>query len=1069
MVKSMMALVAAVCAGSALWADEPTITVDASSVKVSVPAGYAPGAKLVLVSAASDRGTQFAAWSATRELVASIPAAGGEFSATLADIGFPDGNCTVRAFFQSEFEKLDYLVVDASNDYVDPGMLDNQVYGIEYGYKPTGGGSYGKMICALDFEGAAGTHFRFEGAGSTTRFNFCACNTSGAYQYKAANLKTDGMNTILARNNAITVNGTKLGDYRTGPMGLRGSRVRLNTLNPNSASDHSYGWWYYLKIWGADDRLLIDYIPVRRTSDNVVGFYDQAEKRFVTPTGGGAFGAGTVVTEDAVFTDNAGYTPAVDVTSRTLTLTVENDIATVVVPAGFATGEKLYLVSDGADRGLDIQAWKDRTVLSESIPAAGGTFTCTLTRLCTFGSNVLRVFTAEDYTRLVSLTANEADDYNDTGVLDTLCYGFEYGFQPINGAGTYGKTFAGVGGTVRLERAGNGNNPKYNYCFYNAAYSAQVTLTFSLDGNACNNIVFRNKTLTHNGTSRGTAASAPVGSSGTVLRMNNKNLATADRDSGKWYYLRLFARSGCKLVDYVPAKRADGTVGFVDLAGRTFVTPTGGGAYTSDNIEQGAVSRIFRYTAPTAYECPVVPLTAEWIGGTDLDLNAATNWLCRNLRGEELPGALPNRGITAVTVRGAFAFNVATAEDVCWRSLKFENAALAADADWRGSFGGDLATGFLLDLAGHTLTVDDLQGSGTITDTGTPGGVLRVDVSANAKAANTGIFLSGALRLLKVGKGEYRAQHRVGADYAGGTVIEEGTVALDSRAHPNGANASITVYTNGVFDVAAASDTESYVWTQFPITLAGGQLENTGVATSVGCRTLGTVRLTADSSMYAKSQFGFLAQSYGPTLLDLGGHELKLDSAGNFHFYSTVIQNGRLNVVNGGWVIIEGTNGAVVGSPTVDLEFGRSPRLRVNKKLQVHDLVMSADDLGDWVDGTNKVEICGTFTPHSNYIHNYVLLHGSTINLSERTTVYPTVNPKKNAYRVTFAEGATVTVDLHGHEYDTTTPTQVMSWPEIPENVNFVLDAQTRRRCYLKSFESGLFVLRRGGTVLYLR
>ncbi len=1056
----------AACLGGALWAADPSITADATSVTVSVPAGYAPGAKLILAYGAGDRGTQFAAWATTRELAASVPAAGGDFSVSFADLGFPDGNCTVRAFFQSEFEKLDILVVDASNDYLDLGILDNQIYGIEYGYTPKGGGVYGKTITALN-EGAAGTYFRFEGANSTTKFNFCAEDTNNNYMYKAATLSATDKNIVVARNNTITVNDAKLAtNYRTAPIGRKGARVRLNTLSPNTANDHSFGWWYYLKIWGEDGRLLIDFIPVRRTADNVVGFYDLAEKRFVTPTGGGAYGAGAVV--DEAFTDFAAVTPPVLFASRGMTLAIAENVATVTVPAGVATGEKLYLVSDAADRGLDVQAWHDATVLSEAIPAAGGTFTCPLGEVCSFTENVVRVFAVEDCTRLASLTANEANDYNDTGVLDNLCYGIEYGYQPINGAGKYGKTFSAVNGTLRLERAGNGNSVRYNYCACNDSYT-QVTFNFDLNGSACNDVVFTRHAFFHNGTNRGSCITGPMDKTGSMLRMNNKNLGTDDRDSGKWYYLRLFARSGCKLVDYVPAKRADGVIGFVDLVGRTFVTPTGGGVYTSDNVEQGTVSRIIRLTDPIAYECPSVPTTAEWVGGTDTNLASPANWRCRNLYGDDLEGKLPTREMTAVTVSGDFAFNVASASDIRWRSLKFVNASLAADVDWRGSFGGDLAEGFTLDLAGHTLTVDDLQGSGTITDTGTPGGVLRIDVPENAKASNTGIFLAGALKLLKVGKGEYRAPHRLGADYAGGTVIEEGYAAISSSAHPSGATATMTICTNGVFDINSAGNGVDYAWNGCTMILAGGLLENLPAGVNLGHQNLKTIRLTENSKIFANQGFGFIGQGYGPTELDLNGHTLELDALRGFYFYNTTIKNGYVNITRGGYIDFNGPEGGVVDASTADIEFKEGPRWKVVRDLKVRNLIMRATDLGNTIQGTNVVKILGRFTPYTDYIHNYQMQNGSTIDLSVRTTVYPTVNAKIATYQVTFAPGAKVTIDLHGHEYGKT-PEMVMSWPEKPAaDVTFVLDAETRRRHFVKVLDDGLYVAARGAMVIYVR
>ncbi len=45
-----------------------------------------------------------------------------------------------------------------------------------------------------------------------------------------------------------------------------------------------------------------------------------------------------------------------------------------------------------------------------------------------------------------------------------------------------------------------------------------------------------------------------------------------------------------------------------------------------------------------------------------------------------------------------------------------------------------------------------------------------------------------------------------------------------------------------------------------------------------------------------------------------------------------------------------------------------------------------------------------------------------------------------------------------------------MSWPEKPSaDVTFVLDAETRKRHYLKVLDDGLYVGARGSTVIYIR
>ncbi len=849
--------------------------VDDTSVKVSVPAGYQTGARLVLAVAPSDCGAELSAWQTTYELAASVPAEGGEYSKTFAEIGFPDGNCTVRAFFKS-YEQLEYLVVDAKDEYTDLDVLDTQIYGIECGYKPTGGGNYGQIVTARSDEGGAGTRFAIQvSGGSVTKggYHFLSDDAvTGQYVIKGVNLVYNGKNDIVVRNSEIYVNGTlKANNFRTSPIGLRGSRMRLNALTIGSDGENGFGWWYYLKFYGQDGKLILDYVPVRRSSDNVVGFFDRVGKTFVMPSGGGSFTGGTKVV------DIFEYTPDVIIASRALTLSVSDDVATVTVPAGVATGEKLVLGSDEIDRVVDLQAWHDVKVLSEAIPAEGGTFTCSLVGFCSFGVNVLRAFT------------------------------------------------------------------------------------------------------------------------------------------------------------------------------------------TSDDVGQGTASRILRFTDLVAYECLAIPVTAAWIGGTDKDLNKASNWRCWNLRGVEMSSdMLPNRNSTAVTVSGAFAFSVPTAEDVCWRSLKFENALLADNVDWRGSFSGDLIDGFALDLAGHTLTVDDLQGNGTITDTATPGGVLCLDVPVNATASNVGILLTGSLKLLKTGAGDFLPT-KTGHAYSGGTEIAGGLFKAWEVYYPNGYG--ITVDTGATYDVDGANQEGCHAMITGGLVLNGGTVVNQ--TSDITWATLPKITLTACSTLRSVCTWGMIGSGYGNTLLDLGGctFTIEVGAGKTFDMVNCTITPGTVKSTGGGK--LKFSTLAQCGSPNYNgfsLDLGTP--LVLSGDVTVKDLTVNYT--GTVKDGSNRLFVEGVYTPNTDYIHNFTLKNGSAINLREQTEAWP-IASRTTAQALAFASGAVVTLDLAGREFGNV-PTLVLDWGENkPTDVTFVLDAESRRKCYLVEKDDGIYVAKRGPTVIIVR
>ncbi len=107
------------------------------------------------------------------------------------------------------------------------------------------------------------------------------------------------------------------------------------------------------------------------------------------------------------------------------------------------------------------------------------------------------------------------------------------------------------------------------------------------------------------------------------------------------------------------------------------------------------------------------PITATWTGKAgNNNLAEAANWDCFNNAGDKLTGAIPTAS-TAVTIAGSLSFNVPAGTVFPYGSLSFGNCTLTADCDWRGL--GAFTVDGKLDLAGHTLRVARLDGSGVIT------------------------------------------------------------------------------------------------------------------------------------------------------------------------------------------------------------------------------------------------------------------------------------------------------------------------------------------------------------------
>ena len=107
------------------------------------------------------------------------------------------------------------------------------------------------------------------------------------------------------------------------------------------------------------------------------------------------------------------------------------------------------------------------------------------------------------------------------------------------------------------------------------------------------------------------------------------------------------------------------------------------------------------------------PITATWTGTAgNNNLADAANWDCFNNAGTKLPGVLPTTA-TAVTIAGNLSLNFPAGTVFPYGSLSFGNCTLTADCDWRGL--GAFTVDGKLDLAGHTLRVARLAGTGVVT------------------------------------------------------------------------------------------------------------------------------------------------------------------------------------------------------------------------------------------------------------------------------------------------------------------------------------------------------------------
>ena len=84
------------------------------------------------------------------------------------------------------------------------------------------------------------------------------------------------------------------------PVGTQGREMSIGTAFNYRNSNAMYGWWSHVSFDGADGGRILDYVPVKRASDDAVGFWDRVTKRFMARSGTGGFTAGALKDEPPV-------------------------------------------------------------------------------------------------------------------------------------------------------------------------------------------------------------------------------------------------------------------------------------------------------------------------------------------------------------------------------------------------------------------------------------------------------------------------------------------------------------------------------------------------------------------------------------------------------------------------------------------------------------------------------------------------------------------------------------------------------------------------------------------------
>jgi hypothetical protein len=401
-------------------------------------------------------------------------------------------------------------------------------------------------------------------------------------------------------------------------------------------------------------------------------------------------------------------------------------------------------------------------------------------------------------------------------------------------------------------------------------------------------------------------------------------------------------------------------------------------------------------------------------------------------------------------------------------------------------FGGDAVEIVgTINLAGHSLTVGDLAGTGTVTDS-VGGGELHVPVGSGFVLKNEGLTLSGGLKLVKEGSG-LLVGAKAGQTYTGGTLVSSGRLRRGVNNQPFGAQgALITVEDGAAFDWAGGW-VNGAVSTAYNFSIAGSGPDGEGaIVSSVSCGTwnvgaIANLELTDDALIGGYGGWGFnyvgntAAQKHTVTM---NGHTLNIkirgtgtsqNNTGVFHFRNvTTVGSGTIAIIDCGktsaWVYPSFfTYGCDLSSVTFDLGEGYCTYVGVVVKVgtfidrrsygsQAFDT--NADS------GSNAFTVLECFKPMATNLVRSVTLGDAThlspvLDLSELNG--PFVLPS-GTYSLGAASGATVCVNVG--ERKTSGKIPLVAWETPPTGVSFAWPDGVSGKGRLVVKEDGLYVIK---------
>ena len=1030
-----------------------TAEVIGDRVRASVDAGSGASAVLKLVWDACDRGEKFAAWANSAELAAMIPSEGGTFELSRSQYGIgKDATLRVLAVTKESYEIRNLVTLTGDGAYLDTGIADSDCTGVEFGASVQEGGSWNTIIF--------GSKNSCWNKSSNKGVSVCKSGQSWKNWYVVVEGKEVGSsatgngwaakNELSIRDGLVAMNGTQFGtEITSSALGTSGSNLYLGRASDEDSVILQD--WYYLKLYGSEDRLVRDYVPAKRLSDAAVGFFDKVNETFSPSSGDQDFVAGSTKAGELSVYSTAMCSESFTVPMTTLA--VAGDLLTVTVPTGAADSGRVYVAWDAADCGENPADWANKHEIAGVVTAAGGVYTAKISALNIPEDATVRAFVVEGVYRELSLVSTKDGAYVDTGIRDSNCTGIEFGAAVKEGGSWHTSILGSVNSRWNSSKKG------FTICKNNQSWMSWsvvvdgTCLGDTPNGNGWatrNDFSFRNGTVMFNGEAVWKDFSAStVGTSGKTICIGraSDDEMVVDQD---WFYVRFYGACDVLLAEFCPAKNMDdNAVGLLDLVSGTFLQSSAGKSLVEGKELDGV-----HYVVKDASEAiPInvgAVVAATWTGSADGRLDDPANWICRNGLGDVVPDAIPgNKAIVRMEGDLPSAFDGSGV----YRGVVFGEAVLAGDCDLTRLSG--IAIEGTVDVAGHLLSVVGLTGNGTVTSSAADG-ALRLSVADGKMVSLSTVSLAGALKFIKDGAGEL-VLAKDGQTFDGGLEIVSGKVRGNTPKASIGmrfgkTGGTITVCERGVLDVYA--DEGGFV--AYEIVLAGGTLMNSSEMASTATRNFGKIRLTADSQIVYDQSLSLCGSENNLVDVDLGGHRLTVNggqSWGMLDVKYTTIRNGELFIASCR-LRVGITNGDWLQAAEATIRIGAGARINLLGGIK-GGTVICESSANDWnSDWGQLIEVAERFAPTTDRFNGLVkLMDGATLDCSTRRDAVATA--------LKFADFATIQIAASGRKDGDL----LVGWDEATKPINLetlkfkLIGAEARLGMRVQVREEGLILL----------